>query len=181
MVDKEKKINRSKTYLFPLFESEVSIPYHKYVTNTYLRVCGENPYNDIERLFVLEVMDDIDEELLIPSKLENWEKYFIDHFKDDETRNIYMLFKFPSKYKEEYDLFLKGKYSKFSKESKKLIVRKSNYYYNRPEVTKSIIDVIFKSQERKDFLEKELGVKLDDDMELSSKPEIVCETLTFKI
>ena len=86
-----------------------------------------------------------------------------------------LVYKFPSKYEKEYDLFLEGKYSKFGKE----------YIDIFPETTMTIDEqgydrvdhtlwfhIFNRSKGIKTYWEEKLGVELAEDAEYFSIPEI---------
>ncbi len=81
-----------------------------------------------------------------------------------------MLFEIPDKFKLEYDLFLKGKYSQFSKEAKEQLLKGRS-----PQ--SSMSDILSKSTRLREHWEKELGMRIPSFYELYSIYNIEEETL----
>lgn len=120
-------------------------------------------------------------ELLQKFLLKEQNRYvgFIEDY-DYSGGNVVCVYKFPTKFKNEFRLFLEGKYSKFSKEyidlfpqETKVIsedgIRRSEYslYYH----------VFGRTQSIKDYWEEKIGESLPEDAEMWSMPDIKNETL----
>lgn len=77
--------------------------------------------------------------------------------------HVVLVLRFPPQYKKDYDLFLKGKYSKFSSEFKKLFPeKKKSYVDGREGVDYSLHFHIFKRTPGiREFLEEDLGIEID--------------------
>lgn len=83
-------------------------------------------------------------------------------------------------YKEYVDDFVKGKYSKFSKEHKEAI----SSYFNMRKLNKEtkayeptgVAKLIYPTKELREQLGDNLGVKLDEDAEIHGKPNVDKET-----
>jgi hypothetical protein len=90
------------------------------------------------------------------------------------------VYKIDVKYLPEYELFLQGKYSKFSPEYVKLfpmeilvelprgakVIKKSLHYH-----------IFNRTKEIKDYWERQIGEKIPDNMELWSSPDMDKEVL----
>jgi len=96
---------------------------------------------------------------------------------------VVMVYKFPSKYMEDYRKFLVGKYSKFSKVYKDLFpteksgLTSKNIPYKEPSFYAHIFN---KSDKMRDYWENRLGVELDADSEYWSSPTLSRETINIK-
>jgi hypothetical protein len=84
---------------------------------------------------------------------------------DGKLKYILFTFKVPEQQKKHYDLFLNGKYSKFSRDFKLKILE-----YHELEVDHFIGQILFRSKRRKAKLEKKIGEVLPDGAELFSIP-----------
>lgn len=108
-------------------------------------------------------------------------KEIIDEY-DYSGGYIVIVYKFPSKFKEDYHLFLQGKYSKFSNAYKLLFpmersgVSPKGIPYTEPSFYKYLFE---KAVEMRDFWEDKLGVILEDSAEYWSIPNIKKETLNI--
>jgi hypothetical protein len=87
---------------------------------------------------------------------------------------VVVVYRFPEEYKTEYNLFLEGKYSKFSKKYKALSPDIIRVIKNGVEEdTYSIHYHVFnKSEYMKKYWEDQLGTSLDPEMEMWSIPDI---------
>ena len=74
-----------------------------------------------------------------------------------------------NKYKSDVDLFIQGKYSKFSQELKDLLCKNQTV---KPEMNSQIYKVLYKTEDKRLEIEELVGQKLDDDAELASSPNI---------
>lgn len=84
----------------------------------------------------------------------------------DENKSFVMFkFKINDEFQEDVDYFLEGKYSLFSEKLKKRI-----QFFNKFDKKQRIIQTIFKDSELKNTWEKELNVRLTEDIELDSIP-----------
>jgi len=102
--------------------------------------------------------------------------------KKDETKYLVSyLFKIPNDCLEDYDNFIKGKYSKIKQESKNKIIRFLNLIkYEKESKNNDIVNVLYKSSYLKEKLEKKIDYILPDDAELSSSIEIIDETFNLE-
>tara|TARA_R110002020_G_scaffold313705_1_gene528931 strand:- start:161 stop:904 length:744 start_codon:yes stop_codon:yes gene_type:complete len=89
---------------------------------------------------------------------------------------VLFIFGIPPKQKSNYNKFLKGQYSKFSKLYKVNLLE-----FHKYDVNSLIGQVIFKSKDRKKELENKLGCTLDDTSELLSIIDLEQETFNPKI
>ena len=97
-------------------------------------------------------------------------KNFVKYIKLEGRHKMY-IFNPPTKYLKDYKEILKGKYSQISPEYKTKILD-----YNNFDITSAMGHILFQSKERKEKLEKDLGVELDDSAELFSILDMKLET-----
>ena len=94
----------------------------------------------------------------------------------DPTNNtVLFIFKIPLIHKKDFIRFVKGKYSKLSEQYKLDILR-----FHNQGVEDEIGEILYKSPERKQILEEQLGVELEDETELLSIANIKEETLNIE-
>ena len=74
-----------------------------------------------------------------------------------------------SYYLKDVELFLQGKYSKFSKELKDLLCSKSGI---KNIMLSEIYKILYRTQERREKIEELIGQKLHDDAEVASSPDL---------
>jgi hypothetical protein len=158
--------NKTSTFLLPLLnKTKNQLKYDTYFVNAYLtkdrkhlcllyRFTGTKHYKEFEDSMLKE-------------------KLCIKHI-DYDPYHVMYLFRIPDKFKEDVNFFIEGKYSKFSNTLKSLIFR---FYGSSTETV--IFQVIHKSPQLKAMIENDLHVKLDDDMELASKPILEQEIIKF--
>lgn len=101
--------------------------------------------------------------------------------------HIVIVFKLPKKFKNDYDLFLKGKYSKFSEEFKALFPDKKISFKNNVKYEDYSLHfhVFRRTPGIKKFIEEKLGANLDiydgdEDFEYWGIPDIETETLNIE-
>jgi hypothetical protein len=172
--DKITTFNKSRTYLMPLLSKDIDIEFEYLIKNTYIKFdrdigCIEQP---IAILFENENTEAFKEyhDYLLNHKL------FFDQYLFTSNDDILFIFRFPDRYKEEYKLFKEGKYSKFSKEAKGLIISYSAEAYVYPPLVEDLMGVLWKQKSRKKKLEDSLGMSISDDSELASKVQFDTET-----
>lgn len=95
---------------------------------------------------------------------------------------VVIIYRFPEKFADDYQLFLQGKYSKLSEEYKNLFPMEKTGMTSKRVPTKesSFYDLVFNRKEKmKNFWEERLGVILDVDSEYWSSPTISEETINL--
>jgi len=100
---------------------------------------------------------------------------FISSNYNTKTKEYVYRMRVPSKYEEDYLLFLLGKYSLFTEEYKKTIFKMLGRSYKQSNIYK----VIQKDQKLKEELEKLVGQKLTEEAELSSIYDVNKETYKY--
>lgn len=174
--------NKSKTYLLPLVAQLYGFKekHLKLIKNTYLF----DQDDQFEKCFFIEQEFDLSNPEIThyEHELTN-NSYFLKHY--DYSNYVIYVFKFPEEYLKEYDLFIEGKYSKFQKDAKDLIIDFWTSLYggfkDGINFVLKVKQILYKSKELKDVLEQELKVKLDDDAELSSLINKSEETINLNL
>jgi len=171
------RYNKSKTYLLPLLAEviDIDIRFFNNLINTYIfDVNGiyENCF------FILHDFSFKNPEFTAyEHKLTNTE-YFVD-LVDIDNRVLY-IYKFPEEYIVEYNYFKEGKYSKFEKDAKDKIINFFGNIYkgnlNAVNFLLTLRQVLYKDNKLKEKLEKELGVLLPEDAELTDIISVEDET-----
>ena len=174
-------VNKSKSYLLPLFDTYLKLQYIQDIVNTYTIVEDEaKPCFAILYKFNPEFEFKSGEEsgyIFYESELEK-NSLFIK--KIDINDYTLFIFNVPEDLNYEYSCFLEGKYSWFRRQQKLEIINfLTKYFPQIPQVVNTIVQVLSKSESLKQHLEKQLATKIPDDIELSSK--VILEEETFKI
>lgn len=174
MINRE--INKSKIYILPLLYYRYNLFDIRCITNTYL-------YSNIkseDELFIIEY----DKKLIDQNKLteyinsiEEFNILFNHIYKDDK---LYMIYKIDKHIYYAINCLVNGKYSYMLKEDKYKIMSFMKLYSNQ-ESCNIIGGILYKTKSRKAFLENTLDVKLDDDAEFASVPNIKNETINFSL
>lgn len=170
---------RSKSFILPMFDEKLTHIGKDYET--------QEPINYLIGIFLVKdkpqivmVFDNVDYEPLKMDiyKLQN-NPYYVDSKYDDDDKEVCLLFNIPKEYVKDYELFTKGKYSKFSDKYKALLEKTYGGENTRmksfskttglPDV--SMYDAIHPSDERREALTRELGFN-DTVEEVLSPPEM---------
>lgn len=88
---------------------------------------------------------------------------------------VVTVYRIPEEYLREYDLFLKGKYSKFRKKYMQLFARTAEVTTDDGKVVteSSLAYHIFdRTPSMREYWEEKLGAQLDEDAEMWSKPDV---------
>ena len=174
--DKVMTKNRSATYLLPLLSKDISIEFTYLITNVYLKF-NKNVYDIEYPIGLLYGLED-------SRAFEEFNDYLTHHplfhksFIINMTHKLYII-NFPKQFITEYKLFKEGKYSKFSKEAKSLIISYSAEVYKYPPLIEDITGVLWKHKSRKEKMEKILGMVIPSDSELASRISYEQETFYF--
>jgi len=172
------RYNKSKTYLLPLLSEALSLDkrFFKYIKNTYI-------FDDVgmydNSIFLYHNYTN----LKLPKK--EYENNLINNvcFTDiiqiNDIEKVFV-YKFPELFKEEYNLFKEGKYSKYNSNSKNIIIDYFTDIYagniNAIDFLMRVKQVLFKDVKLKNQIEKELKVILPHDAELTDIMNIDDET-----
>lgn len=147
-------INKSLSFLLPLFQ----LKNYNDIVNTYLGDANDTD-NDFfsNKLYILCSRE---------AHLIEYNKHCVNSYEVND--GIMYVMQIPEKYEEDYAKFLKGQYSKFTDDAKKVICS----YACRNSIKKAsdtiIYSILYKTPARKKELEEKLDVKLSDDAELAS-------------
>ena len=90
----------------------------------------------------------------------------ISHFEYDKYHVMY-IFNIPKEFEKDIENFTEGKYSKFSNKLKKRI---ESFYGDGKKG--NVAQVVYRSEKLKQNLEEHLGIRLSENMELASKPDL---------
>jgi hypothetical protein len=174
------KMNKSKTYLLPLFSELIDIKFVDDLENVYIKDDLAEHDKCIYLLYKFNIKD---------PKFTKYEfeltnnDLFVDLI-DINDKVLYIL-KFPNDYIEEYNLYIEGKYSKFGSDAKELILKFWNDIYTGTSwITSFLIktkQILYKEKSLKQQLELVLStskapIRLSDDAELSDICDIKDET-----
>lgn len=183
----KKKVNKSKTYLLPLLSEFINVggKFINSIDNVYLKDSDDKHARCIYLLYNFNDKDEGFAEYehdLITNEL------FVDSY--DIGNKVLYVFKFPEEYINEYEMYMKGKYSKFGRDAKELIldfwnVIHRNNFHAKAFLTK-VKGVLFKEKQLKTQLEKQLSslgcpIKIKDGAELGDIANMKNETYNFKL
>ena len=152
--------NISNMIILPMLGGTKKLFLYNKLVNCFI---NHKEYKDKIILVYEHTIKDFHEALL---KFKNFVKYI-----KLEGRHKMYIFNPPTKYLKDYKEILKGKYSQISPEYKTKILD-----YNNFDITSAMGHILFQSKERKEKLEKDLGVELDDSAELFSILDMKLET-----
>ena len=174
------KYTKSKTYLLPLMSEvlDLNIKFMPQLLNTYM-FDDKNEYQDC--FFILHEFNFKNPEFTsYEHKLVN-NPLFVKNI--DLDNKVVYVFKFPEEYLKEYYHLSNSKYSSFGEDAKQLILRFWGEVYSGNSLGVNFLlkvkNILYKDKKLKEKLEKDLGVKLDDDQELGDYVDL--ENETFKI
>jgi len=149
--------NKTSTFLIPLLnKSKLQLKVDSYFVNGYVSDCHQ--YLCLLYRYTGTNLYKTFEEGMIKDKL------CVKHIEYDKYHVMY-LFKIPDEFKLDVEHFLEGNYSKFSDTLKKLILK---FYGGGKDSI--IAQIIYKSPNLKKLMEKDLNIRLGDNIELASKP-----------
>lgn len=184
MIVEELKRIRNKTlpYLFPLVTSKNS-KISDFKDDTFFPKC-----NFVNVFRYSELHSDLDKHLFVIYKYSPNPQFevFIERLK--RSRNFYsvedidkymimIIYKFPSEYLKALTKFDNGQYSKLKNEEKLKIL---SFYSVTSQDKFGPAGVLFKKDWRREEIETRIGMKLPDDAELSSIPDLEQETFFKK-
>lgn len=155
---KTRKHNLSSYFLLPIVSSYLSKD--KNFINSYLFDMSNDITNGNIHIYVL--MSSENNEL--PKK-----DLYITH---RQVKRGYLYTFDISYYLKDIELFIQGKYSKFSEELKELLCDRSGI---KNVMLSEIYKILYRTQERREKIEELIGQKLDDDAEVASSPDLADE------
>jgi hypothetical protein len=163
--------NKSFSYILPLFIEK----YKQYIENIYVFLENiENTYIKYDKKELFVIIVNKSEKIL--NDIDNLNKNVILAEFFDIKNKLILVFKIPEEFKLDYDKFIDGKYSEFSEQSKKIII-KTAFNYFPSDVFNNITKILYKSDNLKKQILYDLGISnLDYDFELTSKIDVKKET-----
>lgn len=179
------KYNKSKTYILPLISEVINIDsrFINSLENTYL-LDGNNKF---ENCIFLEFEPNFrDPEFTKYEHELTSNDYFIKHI--DIGNKVIYIFRFPEEYLNEYDYFLRSKYSRFGEDAKALILKFWTTMYGKStqgvNAILKIKQILYKDKKLKQQIEECLSsidskVILSDDAELGEL--VLVEDEAFKL
>lgn len=171
-MQKPKKFNKSTSYILPMIGNHITefMGNHgpiKQFKNVFIADNDKPEFT--EHIFLLYEFSGEQNYLLFEEKLK-LNPYYIESYDPDYMHTMY-IFGVPIEYKTEYELYKQGKYSKFNANYKAHIMRFHSIGVNHP-----VMQTLTKAEERYQYWEKELNVKIDRNAEVSSPPDMSLET-----
>jgi len=162
-------INKSKSYMLPLFSEYIKLDFIKAIYNTYLFLEGKE-----NKCFVIQYKKLNTEEFndYINSLLQN---EYIEDIREDDYINV--IIKVPETLEQDYNNFISGDFSKITKKESIVNFLMNNYGSAQFKTIERIKQVLYKSKALKDELEYSLDIILPEECELSSIPNRQSETL----
>jgi len=168
--------NKSKTYLLPLIVELLHLQYVKEIINTFLYISGidEEPiigilYKYTDKLEFILGEEDGGFMYYLEELKQN--EYYINGFELGDYSLV--ILRLPEELNYAYGCLIAGKYSWLSPEEKRIIIRFLNKYYSsEKQVINRIIGILNKSAYLRNKYERDLGMSLPNDIELSSKIEL---------
>lgn len=168
------EVNKTDVYILPMLADEEQIlrsdkrfPQNLY-RKTFLGDASSNEYKDGKILLLYrlprQTVDNI-------TYWNNFEKYlcglptYITDYKADKFHRMFV-YDVPNVWKEDYNLFLKWKPSKFSE----LYKRKIQKFYNNIDISNPIMGVLYKTESRFKALEEKFDISIPRDLEASASP-----------
>ena len=171
------RYNKSKTYLLPLLAEVIDIDkrFFNSLVNTYISDAN-GIYSDC--LLILHNFSFKNPEFTAyEHKLTN-NQYFVESI--DIDNQVLYIYKFPEEYMKEYNLYKKGKYSKFGQDAKDTIIEFFGNIYagnlNAVKFLMTLKQVLYQDKKLKKELERKLNVILPDNAELTDIADLECET-----
>lgn len=159
-------LNKSYTYILPMLANYIGIKKRNLV-NTFI---GDRDYPKYDNnIFLLYKFSGAKEFLLYEDFLKSTD-LFVDSY-DPDNHHVMFVFKVPSFYQSDYDLFKQGKYSEMNYDYKVVIFGFHNIIDHEHRVAK----VLFKHPDLREELEERIGVEIPENMEVSSIPDMNLE------
>ena len=156
-------LNKSYTYILPMLSAEMKIV-KAGLKNTFI---GDRDYPEYDNhIFLLYEFSGSREFLEYEDFLENT-KLFVAKY-DPDDHHVMFVFKVPSFYQVDYDLFREGKYSEFNYDYKVMIFAFHNILDHEHRVAK----VLFKHPDLREEWEERTGTDIPESMEVSSVPDL---------
>lgn len=121
-----------------------------------------NCHLDTKRERIVLVIDNVKDKNILDFLTNNESNpYFINSKLDDDDREIVLEYEVPSRFKEDYGIFLSSKYSKMSEVYKKKLIEIYGRKTNKGDYRPTQFDVIYPTSFKRRQLAEELGVSVD--------------------
>lgn len=147
------RANKSLHFIYPLIDAGLR---KESILNSYLSYNNEFNLDDYKLYLLIKYRSTI---------LES-NNYYDNYIKLEDDKYLYS-FNVPNHFKNDYISFIKGKYSEYSDNAKHLVCK--YIYDNSKKVTNSFIyKTLYKTDDRKKYIENRIGQKLPKDAELYS-------------
>lgn len=153
-VVKEVTINKSAYFLLPLLGLDLK---HPDFINTYLAV-DDNGLSGMDGSLFLELSAEDDSLLMHPNLI----KYFYTDY------SYFYQFELSKRFQEDYNKFVQGKYSQFSKDAIRIICERRSINLRKDIEDTDLYKIFTKSTDRIKYIEHLVGEKLPEDAELLS-------------
>ncbi|KKM23612.1 hypothetical protein LCGC14_1613410 [marine sediment metagenome] len=158
---------RTTTFLLPLLnKTKTQLRYDTYFVNSFID--DDSKHISLQYRFTGTQLYKEFEQLLMNDPL------FITH-KDYDPYHVIYVFRIPEEFEVDVEAFKEGKYSLFSNTLRQRIAK---FYGNTDEA--GTLQIIRKDENLRKNIELHLGMKLPDDTELASKPDLKVEIYNIK-
>lgn len=165
---KMERVNKSKSYVLPLLSNFIEIKNISNIVNSYLFLEGKDDKYIIVKYRLndetLEYVESIKSHCLINNIIEN-------------GGYLYIVFNVPNEILKDYEKFVDGKYSEIESKNTIITFLSDNYPSRFFNTIERIRQVLYKDKALKYELEYNLDITLPEGIELSSKPDLIDETL----
>lgn len=176
------QLTNATYFIMPIFKVPI-IKLDEYgFVNTYL-YDKNRPDTEPDAKTIYALFRPNEEQLIeLQKQIDDWDNngFLIGDY-DYQDGYVVVMLRFPDKYREQYKLFMKGAYSKFSEEYKDEIPKKVSIIKpsdGLPYEGDSLQYLIMNKRVKlKNYWEDQTGIELTKDMEYWSKPTISYETL----
>ena len=159
-------LTKSYTYVLPMLSPYINIKRDQLV-NAFI---GDKDFPEYDNhIFLLYKFNGSKAFLQYEDYLEH-SKLFVKTYDPDKNHVMY-IFNVPSFYRNDYNLFRKGKYSEMAYDYKVIIFEFHKIYDSEHKVAK----VLFKHQDLKEEIEDRIGAEIPKGNELSSIPDLDTE------
>jgi len=151
--------NKTTNFLLPVLgKSKTELKFETYFVNAFIDDEGKH-ISVLYRFTGTEAFKEFEQTMMSDAK-------YVTH-KDYDTYHVMYIFRIPEKFEMDVFSFKEGRYSLFSKALRQRILK----FYGG-EDSAVILQIVRQDKGLKEKLEKHLGVKLPEDAELASKPEL---------
>lgn len=163
------EINKSKSYMLPLFSHYLGLDFIKHIYNTYLFLEGKD-----DKYFIIQY-NKVDDEDFHSYLNEIKKNKNIEDIVENDYLNV--IVKIPEELEEDYNYFVSGNFSKIKQKKQIVEFLRKNYGSRQFKSIERIKQVLNKDKSLKEELEYTLDITLPPDCELSSIPNKQSETL----